>query len=99
MALRSSRCTFSISATSAVTLVRDNGADERVVTGLPSIAGATEALGPSDISFTGNQKYVVSIGLGGSPALKAAYGPQAAWLGTLLTGKLKQAEQVGHMAP
>ena len=76
--------------TGAVTLVRDNGAEERVVTGLPSIAGATEALGPSDISFTGNQKYVISIGLGGSPALKAAYGPQAAWLGTLLTGKLKQ---------
>ena len=77
--------------TGAVTLVSDAGPEERVVTGLPSIAGATEALGPSDISFTGNQKYVVSIGLGGSPALKAAYGPQAAWLGTLLTGKLKQA--------
>jgi hypothetical protein len=74
----------------AVTLVSDSGPEERVVTGLPSIAGATEALGPSDISFTGNQKYVISIGLGGSPALKAAYGPQAAWLGTLLTGKLKQ---------
>jgi hypothetical protein len=76
--------------TGAVTLVSDAGAEERVVTGLPSIAGATEALGPSDISFTGNQKYVISIGLGGSPALRAAYGPQAGWLGTLLTGKLKQ---------
>jgi hypothetical protein len=74
----------------AVTLVSDTGSEERVVTGLPSIAGETEALGPSDISFTGNQKYVVSIGLGGSDALRAAYGPQAAWLATLLTGKLKQ---------
>ena len=73
----------------AVSLVRDNGADPRVITGLPSIAGAEEQLGPSDIAFTGSQKYVLSIGLGGSPALKAAYGPQAAWLATLLTGKLK----------
>ena len=73
----------------AVTLVRDNGADQRVVTGLPSIAGATEALGPSDISFTGSQKYVLSIGLGGSDALRAAYGSQAGLLGTLVTGKLK----------
>jgi hypothetical protein len=74
--------------TGAVTLVRDTG-DERVVTGLPSIAGETEALGPSDIAFTGSQKYVLSSGLGGSEALRAAYGPQAGWLGTLLTGKLK----------
>ena len=73
----------------AVSLVRDSGADPRVVTGLPSIAGADEQLGPSDIAFTGSQKFVVSIGLGGSPALRAAYGSQAAWLGTLLTGKLK----------
>jgi hypothetical protein len=74
----------------AITLVRDAGAEERVVTGLPSIAGETEALGPSDVSFTGSQKFVVSIGLGGSDALRAAYGPQARWLGTLLTGKLKE---------
>ena len=74
----------------AVTLVRDAGAEERVVTGLPSIAGADEALGPSDIAFTGSQKYVLSIGLGGNDTLKAAYGPQAGLLGTLVTGKLKQ---------
>ena len=74
----------------AVTLVRDTDADERVVTGLPSIAGADEALGPFDIAFTGSQKYVLSIGLGGSDALRAAYGSQAGLLGTLVTGKLKQ---------
>ena len=73
----------------AVTRVRDTGADERVVTGLPSIAGADEALGPSDIAFTGSQKYVLSIGLGGSDVLRAAYGSQAGLLGTLVTGKLK----------
>ncbi len=75
--------------TGAVTLVRDSGADVRVVTGLPSIAGEAEALGPSDITFTGSQKYVLSIGLGGDDALKAAYGPQAGLLGTLVAGKLK----------
>jgi hypothetical protein len=73
----------------AVTRVRDTGADERVVTGLPSIAGADEALGPSDIAFTGSQKYVLSVGLGGSDVLRAAYGSQAGLLGTLVTGKLK----------
>jgi hypothetical protein len=76
--------------TGAVTLVSDSGAEERVVTGLPSIAAEGEALGPFDIAFTGNQKYVVSIGLGGDDGLRTAYGPQAGWLGTLLTGKLKQ---------
>jgi hypothetical protein len=73
----------------AVTRVRDNAAEERVITGLPSIAGAEEALGPFDIAFTGSQKYVLSVGLGGSDALRAAYGPQAGLLGTLVTGKLK----------
>ena len=73
----------------AVTRVRDTGAEQRVVTGLPSIAGETEALGPSDIAFTGSQKYVLSIGLGGNDALRAAYGSQAGLLGTLVTGKLK----------
>ena len=73
----------------AVARVRDTGAEQRVVTGLPSIAGETEALGPSDIAFTGSQKYVLSIGLGGSDALRAAYGSQAGLLATLVTGKLK----------
>jgi hypothetical protein len=76
--------------TGAVTQVRDADSEARVVTGLPSIAGEAEALGPSDIVFTGSQKYVLSLGLGGDEALRAAYGPQAGLLGTLVTGKLKQ---------
>jgi hypothetical protein len=72
----------------AVTLVRDNGADERVLSGLPSITGS-DTLGPSDIAFTGNQKFVLSIGLGGDVAFRDAYGADGALLGTLVTGKLK----------
>jgi len=73
----------------AVTRVRDNGRDERVLSGLPSITGA-DTLGPSDIAFTGSQKFVLSIGLGGDVAFRDAYGPAGALLGTLVSGKLKQ---------
>ena len=49
-----------------------------------------EALGPSDITFTGNQKFVLSIGLGGSDTFRAGFGADGALLATLVTGKLKQ---------
>jgi hypothetical protein len=48
-----------------------------------------ESLGPSDIAFTGNQKFVLSIGLGGDVAFRDAYGANGALLGTLVSGKLK----------
>jgi hypothetical protein len=80
---------FCLGFTGAITEVRDSGADPRVVTGLPSILAPEDTLGPSDIAFIGSQKYVVSIGLGGSDQFRAAFGPQGALLGTILTGKLK----------
>jgi hypothetical protein len=81
---------FCFGFSGAVTQVHDNGPDPRVLTGLPSILNQDgEALGPSDIAFTGSQKFVLSIGLGGSDQFRAAFGSQGAWLGTLLTGKLK----------
>jgi hypothetical protein len=81
---------FCLGFTGAVTQVHDSGPDPRVLTGLPSILNSDgEALGPSDIAFTGSQKFVLSIGLGGSDQFRAAFGPQGALLGTLLTGKLK----------
>jgi hypothetical protein len=81
---------FCFGFSGAVTQVQDSGPDPRVLTGLPSILnGDGEALGPSDIAFTGSQKFVLSIGLGGSDQFRAAFGPQGALLGTLLTGKLK----------
>lgn len=82
--------TFCLGFSGGITHVSDNGPDTRVVTGLPSImSDEGNTLGPSDIAFTGSQKFVVSVGLGGSDTFRAAFGPQGAWLGTLLTGKLK----------
>jgi hypothetical protein len=80
---------FCLGSSGAVTRVRDDGPDERVLTGLPSIIRADgETLGPFDIAFTGSQKFVLSIGLGGSDEYRAGFGPDGALLGTLVTGKL-----------
>jgi sugar lactone lactonase YvrE len=84
---------FCLGFTGAVTKVRDDG-QERVLTGLPSIFNEAngEALGPSDIVFTGGQKFVLSIGLGGSDEFRKAFGPDGALLGTLVSGKIKRDE-------
>ena len=81
---------FCLGFTGAVTKVRDDGPDDEVLTGLPSILGeGGDALGPSDIAFTGGQKFVLSIGLGGSDEFRASFGEDGAQLGTLVSGKLK----------
>jgi hypothetical protein len=84
---------FCFGFTGAVTRVLDDG-QERVLTGLPSIFNEAngEALGPSDIAFTGGQKFVLSIGLGGSDEFRADFGPDGALLGTLVNGKIKRDE-------
>lgn len=74
--------------TGAITRVNPSGPEQRVVTGLPSIAGEEDALGPMDVEFTGGNKYVVSIGLGAHPEFRENFGAGGALLGTLLTGKL-----------
>jgi hypothetical protein len=82
---------FCLGFTGAVTRVRDDGPEEPVLTGLPSILGeGGDALGPSDIAFTGGQKFVLTIGLGGSDEFRDAFGPDGAQLGTLVSGKLKR---------
>jgi hypothetical protein len=82
---------FCFGTSGAVTEVNDTGADPRVLTGLPSIVNTDgEVLGPSDIAFTGSQKFVLSIGIGGSDTFRSAFGPGGALLGTLVTGKLKE---------
>jgi hypothetical protein len=84
---------FCLGFTGAVTKVRDDGPDVRVLTKLPSIINEEdEVLGPSDIAFTGGQKFVLSIGLGGSDDFRAAFGPDGALLGTLVSGKIKRDE-------
>ncbi len=80
---------FCLGFSGAVTQVRDDGPDERVLTGLPSILSEEDALGPSDIAFTGSQKFVLAVGLGGSDEFRAGFGPDGALLGTLVTGKLR----------
>jgi hypothetical protein len=82
---------FCLGFSGAVTRVREDGPDERVLTGVPSIFNeeAGEALGPSDIAFTGGQKFVLSVGLGGSDEFRAGFGSDGALLGTLVTGKLR----------
>lgn len=62
------------------------GVQSRFVEGLPSsaLAGGGAATGPNDIAFLGLGGACVTIGLGGGPAYKAAFGPDAALLGTLL---------------
>ena len=81
---------FCLGFSGAVTQVRDNGPDERVLTGVPSIINEEgETLGASDIAITGSQKFVLSVGLGGSDEFRAGFGAQGALLGTLVTGKLK----------
>jgi hypothetical protein len=82
---------FCLGFSGAVTQVRDDGPDNRVLTGVPSIVNPAdgEALGPFDIAFTGGQKFVLSVGLGGSDEFRAGFGPDGALLGTLVTGKLR----------
>ena len=80
---------FCFGETGAITKVSDRGRDREVVSGLPSIASATEVLGPSDISFTGDRRFVVSIGLGGSDQFRAGFREAGDLLATLLSGRLR----------
>lgn len=81
---------FCFGFSGGVTKVSDKGRDRRVVNGLPSIAGeGGDTLGPSDMVFTSEKRFVMSIGLGGNEELRQAFGPDGALLGTLVKGKLK----------
>jgi hypothetical protein len=86
--------------TGAITRLR-RGVQTRVVTGLPSHAtptGATAA-GPNDISFQGHGAYL-TIGLGGTPAERANFGPGAGLFGTLArldaSGKVHEAADIAE---
>jgi len=76
--------------TGAVTEIR-HGTQTRVVTGLPSLAGAdgSGATGPSAVSVRGNNVAVL-VGLGGNSETRALLGAGGARLGTILTGRLGQ---------
>lgn len=69
-----------------------NGAQERIITGLPSLAGAdgSAATGPTDVGFRGRAGWVV-VGFGGDPADRALLGLAGEQFGRLVritdTGK------------
>jgi hypothetical protein len=58
------------------------------VTGLPSLGGAEDSIGPMDVDVRGDGRYVVSVGLGANPSFRKNFGSGGAHLGTLLTGRL-----------
>lgn len=64
---------------------------ERIVTGLPSLAPSPDApnagqnaLGPHDVNFQGNGNGYVTIGLGADPARRTTFGAQGSRLGRLV---------------
>ncbi|MDE9366080.1 ScyD/ScyE family protein [Luteipulveratus sp. YIM 133132] len=88
-----------LGASGAVTAVH-RGAQRRVVTGLPSLAGAdgSSATGPADLSLTGNRNITIGIGLGGTTAVRDSLGSGARWLGTLVSGRLAPKPRLSVLA-
>ncbi|HEX5968616.1 MAG TPA: ScyD/ScyE family protein, partial [Intrasporangium sp.] len=84
--------------TGSVSKVGLGGGFVRVLEGLPSAGSAAEALGPGAIVFTGNHKFALTIGLGGSPDFRDGYGPDAGLLGTVLTGDLRHLDGLGSLS-
>jgi hypothetical protein len=72
-----------VGSTGAVTKIW-RGGQRRVVTGLPSLAGADgTATGPHDVALKGWGGLHVIVGLGGNLEARAAFGPLGAGLGHL----------------
>ncbi len=84
-----------LGTTGAVTRVH-NGAQKRVLTGLPSLAApdGSGAIGPGDVFVVGPiGRYAVTVGLGNDPAVKKDLGWRGRRLGTVVRGVL------GHRGP
>lgn len=78
----------------AITRVTRQGA-HRMVTGLPSLAGADGggAIGPSDVVVSDHHggsyhRYAATIGLGQAPSVRSTFGDAGRLLGTVVTGNL-----------
>ena len=76
----------------SITRVR-GGSQTRVLTGLASLADAEGggALGPADVLVTGQQKYVVTMGLGNDPAVRDELGADGRCFGTVISGAFPNA--------
>lgn len=75
--------------TGSIARIDSDGTVTRVVTGLPGLSNADETIGASDLVFTGNRHFAVTVGLGAAPEFRDLFGPQAALLGRVLEGDLK----------
>lgn len=73
----------------SIARVGSGGSVSRVVTGLPSLASESDAIGPSDLTFTGNHQYAVVIGLGAPPDFRDDLGAAGSRLGHVLKGDLR----------
>ena len=72
-----------VGSTGAVTKIW-RGGQRRIVTGLPSVAGADgSATGPHDIALKSWGGAYVIVGLGGTPETRSLFGPLGAGLGHL----------------
>lgn len=74
--------------TGSITKVTPSGVQSRVLTGLPSLAGAdgSGAIGPTDVHVVGPQRYAISMGLGNDPAIRDVLPAEARMFASLLTG-------------
>jgi hypothetical protein len=69
----------------AITRVEDgDGAQSRVVEGLPSIGDGDEAIGAADVEVATDGTMYVAIGLGGNVDTRAEFGEDGALFGTIL---------------
>jgi hypothetical protein len=84
--------------TGSLSKIKHHGGFVRVLEGLPSVGTADEPLGPGSIAFTGNHTFALTIGLGGSPEYRAGFGPDAALLGTVLTGDLRHLDGLDSLS-
>lgn len=82
--------TACVGLTGSVARIGSHGAVTRVVTGLPSAGTPEEPAGPSDLVFTGEHRFALAIGLGGSTDYRAGFGPDGARLGTLVSVDLNR---------
>lgn len=76
--------------TGSIARIHGSGKVKRVVTRLPSIGSEEEAIGPSDITFTGEHRFALTIGLGGPPSFRDGFGPKGALLGHVVTGDVRK---------
>jgi hypothetical protein len=69
---------------SVTRVVGGDGAQSRVVTGLPSIGAGDESIGATDVAVADDGTTYVSIGLGGNVSTRAEFGDDGDLLGTVM---------------